>query len=192
MDSSLKLAGGITVTIEPGVLLKFGKSASIEIEDGGTLVALGTASNPIIMTSIADDSVGGDTNLDNDQTIPLPGDWHGVTRIGSANFTTNEWVSIRYAMQIHGGTLVQSETWDGTFLHRIASDFTVPSGLALNIEAGAIIKIDLNQSIKVNAGGALTAEGTSAQPIVFTSIKDDSVGGDSNQDGNSTLPAPGD
>lgn len=192
VDSSLRIASGVTVTIQPGVIVKFGKNSSIEIEDTAALVALATTSQPIVLTSIADDTVGGDSNLDNHDSIPLPGDWSGITRISSGVFTTNQWVSIRYAIQMHSGNLIQSETWDGTFLHRITADLTIPSGLTLAIDPGAVIKIDLGKSIIVNSGGTLAANGTTAQPVIFTSIRDDSAGGDSNWDGNSTTPAIGD
>lgn len=39
--------------------------------------------------------------------------------------------------------------------------------------------------------GALKVLGTEAEPVIFTSVSDDGAGGDSNNDGNTTVPNPG-
>ena len=68
----------------------------------------------------------------------------------------------------------------------------MPSGLQLTIQPGTIVKFDPGKGIAVQPGGQLIAVGTLAQPIYFTSITDDSVGGDTNGDSNATSPAAGD
>ena len=73
-----------TLTIEPGVVIKFHPSDGpyMMLGTGGTVMAQGTASDPIIFTSFKDDSHGGDTNGDGTATSPGPGDWGSVNTNG--------------------------------------------------------------------------------------------------------------
>jgi autotransporter-associated beta strand protein len=93
---------------------------------------------------------------------------------------------------VYGGTLGQSQTWPGSSLHQVTGRIVVPSGVTLTIRAGAVVKFFAGGGIEVQHGGQLIAAGTLANPVVFTSIHDDTVGGDSNSDGNLTSPAAGD
>ena len=93
---------------------------------------------------------------------------------------------------MHAGTLQGNETWHGSFVHRVTNNLVVPNGLTLTILPGAIVKFDPGVGLQVLGGGRLAAKGTVAQPIVFTSILDDSVGGDTNGDGSQTNASAGD
>ena len=72
----------------------------------------------------------------------------------------------------------------------------VASGATLTIVPGAVVKLDYYISgptySAFDVDGALIAQGTAAQPIVFTSLYDDTVAGDTNGDGNATSPAASD
>jgi len=77
---------------------------------------------------------------------------------------------------------------DGVFV--LATSVTVDAGDTLTLRQGTIFKWEGLSRILTN-NHALNVEGTGREPVVFTSIDDDEVGGDTNRNGNATLPLPG-
>src|SRR5262249_26828922 len=57
------------------------------------------------------------------------------------------------------------------------ADLTVNAGAVLTLSPGTVFKVSLPDT-QLQVNGSLVAVGTAAQPIVFTSLRDDSVGGD--------------
>ncbi|GAA4972472.1 multidrug transporter [Algibacter aquimarinus] len=72
LTSGLIVPEGITLTIEPGVVVKAttGSDVYVAIQQGGTIMAEGTSSNPIVFTS--------------NSATPNPGDWGGLIVLGRA------------------------------------------------------------------------------------------------------------
>ncbi len=88
------------------------------------------------------------------------------------------------------GLITTNQTWTAGLVYHLTADTQILPGVTLTIDPGAIIKFDFG--ISLNVDGTLLAQGTVAQPIIFTSIKDDADGGDTNGVGNATQPNAGD
>jgi hypothetical protein len=89
------------------------------------------------------------------------------------------------------GTIASDETWTSNNVYVITGNLTINPGVTVTIQGDTVVKFYLGQYLDVF--GALVLTGTvPSDEVKFTSIRDDSYGGDTNGDGNATLPAPGD
>lgn len=89
------------------------------------------------------------------------------------------------------GTLSANQIWNQDSMPYIVQNFTVPSGRTLILKEGVVVKFFQPSSFdKFEIAGALNIQGATTDKVYFTSIKDDSIGGDTNNDGSTTVPAP--
>jgi len=183
IDGTLTVANGASLTIPPGTVVKFTNGSSLAVENGGECIAKG-----VVFTHIADDAVGGDTMGDGDATAPE----YGKYRV-DANIVEDDATEYRYYVPTTLSSSISTDTiLRGNRVYIASNDVTVASGVMLTVGPGATIKFAARKSLRLRNGSCLIVQGTRSRPIVFTSIKDDSRGGDTNGDGDGSIPYPGD
>ncbi len=84
VDDEVTVPDGVTLTIDPGVIVKFdpARRCGITVQTGGIFIAQGSVAQPITFTSLDDDAAGGDVNIDGAGTTPAAGDWLGIHAVG--------------------------------------------------------------------------------------------------------------
>lgn len=99
-------------------------------------------------------------------------------------------IFLAQAATLPGETVWDATGWPYIILAQLGDVF-VGGSSTLRIRPGVTVKLE-GRSSNLVVLGELVAEGTAAQPIAFTSLRDDARGGDANGDGYATSPAPGD
>ncbi|MDO8560606.1 MAG: lamin tail domain-containing protein [bacterium] len=77
LQSGLTVQSGVTLTIDPGVVMKFVVPNEPALTVNGAIKSNGTAAEPVVFTTFADDIYGGDMNAD------------GVCDLGNASSTAS-------------------------------------------------------------------------------------------------------
>ncbi len=97
-----------------------------------------------------------------------------------------------------GPTAVPAQVTTDTVWGPLGSPYVITGSVqvvnraSLTLLPGTVVKFDHGASLNVNTGSHVLSLGTPNQHVVFTSLRDDTVLGDTNGDGSATVPARGD
>ncbi|MCA8951726.1 MAG: hypothetical protein KDE27_19615, partial [Planctomycetes bacterium] len=122
VNTNVQVRGTGQLTLDAGVILKFEDSTRLTVD--GALFCNGTASDPVVCTSIDDDTVGGDTAKDG-PTLGSPGDWDGV-RFSTAGSQLLQTV-VRFGGDGLGGGIELQQA--GILLDGVAVERSLTDGL---------------------------------------------------------------
>ena len=102
VDGNVLIASGVTVNLQAGTVVKAVDGGRIIVGDGGTFsTSSASVDTRIVLTTLADDTAGGDTTFDGGATLPLPGSWLGITTQGTGQFLSNSFTDLRYVRTYH-------------------------------------------------------------------------------------------
>jgi Right handed beta helix region len=94
--SSMRVAAGATLTIDPGVVVKMNGQLTM-LTVNGQILANGTAASPIVITSVQDDSADGIDSGGDGATVGAPGQWYSINLDAAGSYPSSfDHVDVRY------------------------------------------------------------------------------------------------
>ena len=181
ITATVTVPSGVSLIIESGAVVKFMPGTSLVVEGDASCTAQG-----VTFTHVNDDTAGGDTLMDGEETSAIMSEYTITGFIVDDDNT-----EYRYLPPQELTSYIGSDTrLRGYRTYIVSNSVTVASGATLTLMPGTILKFVSGRQFTVN--GVLDARGTRAAPVVFTSLRDDERGGDTNGDGARTAPAGGD
>ena len=165
VSANIIIQEGFTLTIEPGVIVKFEQNSLIV---RGALNVLGEESNPVIFTSIHDDARGGQSASWSNGN-PLPGDW------GTIKTQLNGSVNLNYAVINYGGWEIAYLVNNGNIIKPNTAHAQISFSVGAVSSAGSSVEIQ-NSEIAYNKIG-VTASLNSLVFITDSEIHDNVEGG---------------
>ncbi len=119
---------------------------------------------------------------------------NGVNLLEANSFTTTNWINMGNKFFNTRSTITSDVTitpysFAGypNIPYVTRSTWYVGTNTTVTVDPSVILKGD----DRLYIDGALRILGTESEPVIFTSYNDDSAGGDSNNDGNISVPSPG-
>ena len=226
LAGDLTVNAGVTMTVDPGVIVRF-ENVSTDLLVNGRLLVNGTSTKRVYFTSLRDDAHGGDAGNDG-TTSPSASNWGGVylgkqSSLGPSTLSNLQIMyggydssyyggQVHYPIRVNGSTLPKLSSvvlknnrrnavgFDtGTYSQNLKlnivgipyvfhSDLVVNAGVTMTVDPGVIVRFE-NASTDIRVHGRLLVNGTSGEPVYFTSLRDDAHGGDAGNDG-ITSPGP--
>jgi len=152
-NTTLSVMAGATLTVEPGVVVKFYNDAGLYVL--GKIIAKGTAAEPVVFTSFYDDQYCGDTNGDGTNSVAIPGHWPGVSLFNAgASGSVFENIIFRYAgKSYHGFGSGVSLNLENVSVEISGSVFEYGGGIGLRLNnVSAIISNNVFRYNNLNRG----------------------------------------
>jgi hypothetical protein len=167
VPSTIEVEGsGTTLTIEPGVKLKFQDNVELDVQPGASLVAVGTEESPILFTGWQE----------------APGSWGGVVFYSNAVSNEIAYATVEYAGADDGpsGAITLSE--GDTAGRAKLSHLTIRNNarFGLTVLEDAELGLFEDNTITENEGGAIRVEVTAVDQLAGdgNSIEENGPNGD--------------